>query len=153
MINADKMAFIEKGICIKLSIYFSHSFYAPRKISGEHIVVALSVRPSVRTTHSCPAHNLVFWSRISKLFYRNDHHVETMCRAQHLGRYLEGQGHSMTLQQNRVQPITLLFGVRFRNYFTEMITILRRRVTRNIWVATLKVNVTAWPCSKIVSGP
>jgi len=34
-------------------------FYAPRKISGEHIVVALSVRPSVRTSHSCPAHNFV----------------------------------------------------------------------------------------------
>ena len=34
----------------------------------------------------------------------------------------------------------------------EMITILRRRVARNIWVATLKVKVTAWPCSKIVSG-
>jgi hypothetical protein len=33
-----------------------------------------------------------------------------------------------------------------------MIIILRRSVARNIWVATLKVNVTAWPCSKIVSG-
>ena len=32
-----------------------------------------------------------------KLFHRNDHHIETMCRAQHLGCYLEGQGHSMTL--------------------------------------------------------
>jgi len=30
------------------------------------------------------------------------------CRAQHLGRYLEVQGHSMTLQQNRVRPITFL---------------------------------------------
>jgi len=34
-----------------------------------------------------------------------------------------------------------------------MITILRRRFARNIWVATFKVNVTTWPCSKIVSGP
>jgi hypothetical protein len=51
---------------------------------------------------------------------------------QHLGRYLEGQGHSMTLQQNRIQPITLLFEVVFYNYFTEMITILRRRVAHNI---------------------
>jgi len=65
------------------------------------------------------------------------------CRAQHLGRYLEGQGHSMTLQKNRVRPITLLFEVGFRQYFTEMITILRRRVARNIWVPTLKVKVTA----------
>jgi hypothetical protein len=66
-----------------------------------------------------------------------------MCHAQHLGGYLEGQGHSMTLQQYRVRPITLLFEVGFYNYFTEMITILRRCVTRNIWVATLKVKVTA----------
>jgi hypothetical protein len=62
---------------------------------------------------------------------------------QHLGRYLEGQGHSMTLQQNHVWSITSLFQVRFYNYFTEMITILRQRVMRNIWVATLKVKVTA----------
>ena len=65
------------------------------------------------------------------------------CHAQHLGRYLEGQGHSATLQQIPVRPITLLFEVRFQNYFTEIITILRRRVVRNIWVATLKVKVTA----------
>jgi len=28
---------------------------------------------------------------------------------QDLGRYLEGQGHSMTMQQNRVRPITCFF--------------------------------------------
>jgi len=33
--------------------------------------------------------------------------------AQDLGHYLEGQGHSMTLKQNRVQPITSLFEVGF----------------------------------------
>ena len=65
------------------------------------------------------------------------------CRAQHLGRYLEGQVQSMTLQKNCVRPITLLFEVGFRNYFTEIITILTRRVARNIWVTTLKVKVTA----------
>jgi len=65
------------------------------------------------------------------------------CRAQHLGRYLEGQGQIMTLQQNHVRPITSLFEVGFRNYFTEMIIILRRCVARNIWVATWKVKVTA----------
>jgi len=59
--------------------------------------------------------NFVFWSLILKLFYRNCHHNETMCREQHLGRYLEGQGHSMTLQQNRVRSITLLLDVRFYN--------------------------------------
>jgi hypothetical protein len=62
---------------------------------------------------------------------------------QHLGRYLEGQGHSMTLQQNRVRPIASLFEVGFYNYFTEMITILRRRIARTILVAILKVKVTA----------
>jgi len=124
-------------------------YYAPRKISGEHIVAALSVcpsvRPSVRTSHSCPAHNFrylksdfetilqkwppcwddvsratfrslpwrprsqhdlaakscpahnfVIWSQILQLFYIIDHPIDTTCRAQHLGRYLEGQGHSMT---------------------------------------------------------
>jgi len=52
----------------------------------------------------------------------------------------------------RVRPITSLFKVRFWNYFTEMTTMLRRRVARNIWVPDLKVKVTARPCSKIVSG-
>ena len=42
-----------------------------------------------------------------------------MCRAQHLGRYLEGQGHSMTLHQNHVRSITLLFEVGFYNYFRQ----------------------------------
>jgi len=32
---------------------------------------------------------------------------------QQLGRYLEGQGHSMTLKQNRFRHITLLFEVPF----------------------------------------
>jgi len=45
------------------------------------------------------------------------------CRKQHLGRYIEGQGHSMTLQQKRVWSITLLFEVGFYSYLTEMITI------------------------------
>jgi len=32
------------------------------------------VRPSV--PNSCSAHNFVIWSRILKLFHRNDHHIE-----------------------------------------------------------------------------
>jgi len=32
---------------------------------------------------------------------------------QYLGRFLEDQGHSMILKQNRVRPITLLFEVGF----------------------------------------
>jgi hypothetical protein len=101
---------------------------------------------------SCPAHNIVIWSRILQLFQTNDHNIETTCHAQHLGCYLDGQGHSMTLQQNCVRPITSLLLVGFDNYFTEMITILRRCVAHNIRVATLKVKVTSWPCSKIVAG-
>jgi len=101
---------------------------------------------------SCSAHNFLIWSQILKLFHRINHHIESMCREQHLGRYLEGQGHSMTLQQNRVRPITSFFEVRLKIYFTEMINILRRCVANNIWFATLKVKVTTWPCSTIVSG-
>jgi len=56
-------------------------------------------------------------------------------------------------QQISFWPITLWFEVKFYNYFTGMITILRPCVTCNIWVATLKAKVTAWPCSKTVSGP
>jgi hypothetical protein len=81
---------------------------------------------------SCPAHNFVIWSQILKLFHRNDHHIEMTCHAQHLGCYLEGQGHSMTLQQNPVRPITLLFEVGFYNYITEMITILRWSVAQHL---------------------
>ena len=126
----------------------------------------LALRPSVRMSvllwrsrsqldleaKLCPAQNFVIWSWILKLFNRNDHHIEMTCCEQNLGCYHEGHGHSMTLQQNCVRPITLLFEVGFYNYFTEMITILRWHVAHNIWVTTLKVNVTAWPCSKIVSG-
>jgi len=55
----------------------------------------------------------------------------------HLGRYLEGQGHSMTLKQNHVRLITLLFEFGFVNYVTQMIIILGRLVTGKIWVAAL----------------
>jgi len=105
------------------------------------------------TAKSCPANNVFIWSRISKIFPKNNHHIEAMCRAQYLGRYLEGQGHSITIQQNSFRPITLCFEVEFYNYFTGIITMLTWRVACIIWVATLKAKVTAWPCSKIVSGP
>jgi len=70
------------------------------------------------TAKTCPAHYIVIWSRILHLFYTNDHHIETTCCMLHLGRCLEGQGHSMTFQHNCVRPITLLFKVLFKNYFT-----------------------------------
>jgi len=78
---------------------------------------------------SCLDHNFIIWCQILKLFHRNDHLIETMCSAQYLSRSLEGQGHSMTLQQKHVKPITSLFVVGFYNYLTEMITILRWCVT------------------------
>jgi hypothetical protein len=122
-------------------------------VAGNNWVATLKVKV---TAWPCSkiglAHNFIIWSRILLLFHRNDHHIVMTCPVQHLGCYLEGQGHRITSQQNLVQPITSLFEVRFYNYFIEMITILRRRVVRNIWVATLKLKVTAWPCSKIVSG-
>jgi len=43
--------------------------------------------------------------------------MKTMCRAHYLDCYLEGQSHSITLQQNRIQLITLLFEVGFYNHF------------------------------------
>jgi len=69
------------------------------------------------------------------------------------GLLFEGQGHIMTFQHTCVRPITSLFEVKFYNYFTGMITILRQHVACNIWVATVKAKVTAWHCIKIVSVP
>ena len=137
------------------------TFYAPRKNSGEHIVAALSVRPfvsqsvsqSVRTSRIRVRPITLLFEVGFPNFHRNDHHSARVCRAQHLGLYLKGQGHSMILKQNSVRPITLLFEVGFPNCFSEMITIVRGCVARNIWVSTLKVKVTAWPWNKIVSGP
>jgi len=60
----------------------------------------------------CPTHNFFIQSLILKLFHRNGCHIKTTCRAQYLGRFLKGQGHIMTLKQNCVRPITLLFEVR-----------------------------------------
>jgi len=136
--------------CFKVGHIVKLCCYAPRKISREHIVAALSVRQSVRpvlqkwplcwddvsrgtfgslpwrsrsqhnlAAKSCPAHNFVIWSRVLKIFHRNDHPIETTCHAQHLGHYLEGQGHSMTFHSFR--PITLWFVVNFYNYFPGMI--------------------------------
>jgi hypothetical protein len=124
-----------------LKHYFTEMITILRRCVARNItVVTLKVKVTAWpwTKKSYPAHYLVIWSWILKLFYRNDHRIKTMCRAQHLGRYREGQGHSMTLNKNRVRPITSLFEVGFYNYFTEMITILRRWGTCNIWVTTLK---------------
>jgi len=70
------------------------------------------------TAKLCPAQNFVIWGRILHFIYTNNHYDETTWRTLHLGRYLEGQCHSMTLQHNCVRPITLLFEVLFKNYFT-----------------------------------
>ena len=82
------------GMCIGSNVYKMH-------VQSQH---DLEVK-------SCPAHNFVIWSQNLKLFHRNDRHVKTTCGAQYLGRYPEGKGHSITLKQNRVRPITFLFKV------------------------------------------
>jgi len=78
----------------------------------------------------CPAHNFVIWSgilKLLKLLHRNDHRIETTCRTQHVGRYLEGQGHGTTLQQ--------------------IVSAHTHNLGRN-----LEVKGPAWPCSNIVSS-
>jgi len=112
------------------------NFYAPRKFSGEHIVVALSVRPSVRQSGQTDGHLL------GTKIPNKCPSVRTSVRPSVLP----------SVRPIRVRPITLLFEVGYWNYFKEMTTMLRRRVARKILVATLEVKVTAWPCSKIVSG-
>jgi hypothetical protein len=116
-------------------------------------LITQSVSPYIRTSRICVRPILCFLKSDLQLFHRNGLRIKTTCRAQHWGCYLEGQDHSITLQLNRARPITLLFKLGFYNYFAEMITILRQRVARNICVITLKVKVSAWSCSKIVSGP
>ena len=39
-----------------------------------------------------------------------------MCRVYNLGRYIDGQGHSMTLQQNRVRPINCYLKSDFKTF-------------------------------------
>jgi len=127
---------MQLGTCIGSNVYNMHAQYLGRYLEGQGHSMTLkqnSVRPIT----------LLFKVELKRLFQRIDRHIETTCRAQNLGRYLKGQGHSMTLKQNRVLPITSLFEVGFLNYYIEMITIMRRHVTNNIWVDTLKVKVTA----------
>ena len=94
------------------------------------------------TAKSCLSHNLVIWSLI--LQHRNDHHVERMCCEQHLGRYLEGQGYSMTLQQNRVRPITLLFEVPFKQKWSPFWDTLSQAPLDWWCVTTLPI---VWLCA------
>ena len=75
--------------------------------------VCLSVRSSVCPLKSGSFDNLkTIEARRMKLGIYIGSNVYNM-HAQHLGRYLEGQGHSVTLKQNCVRPITWLFEVEF----------------------------------------
>jgi len=69
------------------------------------------------------------------------------------GCYLEGQGHSMTFQQNRVQTMTSLVKVGF--FFYRNDHHIETTWGVQMWAATwtLKVKVTTWPLSINVSGP
>jgi len=114
-----------------------------QRVSCNIWVLTLKVKVTVKPcSKSWLAHNFVIWNQISKIFHRNDYHNDMMCHVQTIYCYLVGQGHSMPLQQNRVQPITLTFEVEFQNYFTNMTTILRP-VRRNILVTIYKVKGTA----------
>ena len=83
--------------------------------------VRSSVRPSVRPS-VCPLKSGSFGNlktieaRRLKLGMYIGNNVYNM-HAQQLGRYLEGQGQSMTLQQKCVWPKTVLFEVGFYNLF------------------------------------
>jgi len=59
---------------------------------------------------------------LCRTFYVSMHILRSRSGVQHLGCYLEGQGHSMTLQQNRVWPKTLLFEVWFYIYFWQTLS-------------------------------
>jgi hypothetical protein len=125
-------------------------FYAPQKNSGEQIVAGLSIRTYV--PNSCPAHNLVIYSQILQLFNRNDQHIETMCSAT-FGSLPWRSSSKHDLAANRVQPnnfvIWSLILQLFHRNDHNIETMCR---VQHIWVTTLKVKVTAWPCSKIVFG-
>jgi len=97
-------------ILLKVESVRTLTFLCSPKTAYSRRLVRPYVSPSVSQSIR-PYVPFVSGQKLSKLFHRNDHHTETTCRAQHLGRYLEGQGHSMTLQQNRVRPITSLLEV------------------------------------------
>jgi len=81
-----------------------------------------------------------------------DHFHILVCSPNNFGGAYSRRLVRLSVSPIRVRPITLLFEVGFRNYFTEMTTMLKQSVPRNICVPTLKVKVTAQPFSKIVSG-
>jgi len=74
--------------------------------------VSLSVCLSVRLKSGSFDNLITIKARLMKLGMCIGSNVYNI-HAQNLSRYLEGQGHSMTLKQNCVSPITLLFEVGF----------------------------------------
>ena len=151
MFHSDALFISTKTVLFKERInIFIHIIISPLPVWTPEGTIGLpSVRPSVSPS-VCPLKNGSFDNlktinvRRMKLGMCIGSNMYNM-HAQHLSRYLKGQCHI-------VRPIPLLFEVGLKTNFTEMIAILRRHVARNIWVATLKVKVTAWPCIKIVSG-
>jgi len=74
-------------------------------VSGNILVATLKVKVTAwPCSKTCLVHNFVFEVPFLKLVHINDHHINKTCGKQHLGRYLEGQGHTMTLQQNVSGP-------------------------------------------------
>jgi len=132
--------------------YISHAYSAPRKISGEHIVAALSVRQSVSPIRVRPI-TLLFEVGFRKTISQkwSPYWDDVLHATFELLPWRSRSKHDLVAKSCPANNF-VTSEVRFWKYFTEMITILRWCVGRNIWVATLKVKVTAWHCSKIVSG-
>ena len=70
-----------------------------RNICVANLKVKVTAGPC---SQKCPADNCVILSRLLKRFQKNDNQIKKTCCAQHFGRHLEGQYHSMTLQKNFV---------------------------------------------------
>jgi len=93
------------AILIIYSIDLLQFFMLTEKIRGSIIDAALSVRQSAR-----PSVRLICVRPITSLFevrfrsyFTEMTTMLTMCRAQYLGPFREGEGHCETMQQNRVR--------------------------------------------------
>ena len=68
----------ENATSVSMESYVYIHFYAPRKISRERIIAALSIRMSV--PHLFPGHNFVVCGWIKILFGTNDRQNKMTCR-------------------------------------------------------------------------
>ena len=108
-------------------------------------VVTLWGQSQKRVYCSCSVHNFVIPWWILKLLCRNVYCHDTKCCAKPRSVALRSR---LYLEIKKigsifcVRSITLSFLDRFRNYFAEMLTIMRQRVARKTQVRSSKVKVT-----------